>query len=48
MIPNLTDARIGVIGLDYAGLPLAVSFAAKFDVLGFDINEQHICVSVEA
>ena len=48
MIPNLTDARIGVIGLGYAGLPLAVSFAAKFDVLGFDINEQHICVSVEA
>ncbi len=42
MIPNLTDARIGVIGLGYVGLPLAVSFAAKFDVLGFDINPERI------
>jgi len=42
MIPNLTDARIGVIGLGYVGLPLAVSFAAKFDVLGFDINAERI------
>lgn len=42
MIPNLTDARIGVIGLGYVGLPLAVSFAKKFDVLGFDINPERI------
>jgi UDP-N-acetyl-D-galactosamine dehydrogenase len=29
---------IGVIGLGYVGLPLAVSFARQFDVVGFDIN----------
>ncbi len=33
------DARIGVIGLGYVGLPLAVEFTeAGFDVTGFDID----------
>jgi UDP-N-acetyl-D-glucosamine dehydrogenase len=33
------DARVGVIGLGYVGLPLAVEFArAGFDVTGFDID----------
>jgi UDP-N-acetyl-D-glucosamine dehydrogenase len=33
-------ARIGVIGLGYVGLPLAVEFARKgFDVSGFDVDE---------
>jgi UDP-N-acetyl-D-glucosamine dehydrogenase len=32
-------ARIGVIGLGYVGLPLAVEFAKKgFDVTGFDVD----------
>ena len=32
-------ARIGVIGLGYVGLPLAVEFAKKgFDVTGFDVE----------
>jgi len=30
--------RIAVIGLGYVGLPLAVEFAKKYEVLGFDIN----------
>lgn len=30
--------RIGVIGLGYVGLPLAVEFAKKYHVVGFDIN----------
>ena len=30
--------KIGVIGLGYVGLPLAVELAKKFDVVGFDIN----------
>ena len=30
--------NIGVIGLGYVGLPLAVEFAKKYKVLGFDIN----------
>ena len=33
------SARIGVIGLGYVGLPLAVEFAtAGFEVIGFDID----------
>lgn len=32
--------KIGVIGLGYVGLPLAVEFAKKHSVVGFDINEK--------
>jgi UDP-N-acetyl-D-glucosamine dehydrogenase len=36
-------ARIGVIGLGYVGLPLAVEFAKKgFDVTGFDVDASKI------
>lgn len=35
---NIEGTRIGVIGLGYVGLPLAVSFSKKFDVVGFDID----------
>ena len=35
-----TEARIGIIGLGYVGLPLAVEFArAGFDVTGFDVDD---------
>src|SRR5699024_3373701 len=34
----VSNAKIGVIGLGYVGLPLAIEFAKKYDVLGFDIN----------
>lgn len=34
--------RIGVIGLGYVGLPLAVEFGKKFDVVGFDISQDRI------
>ena len=30
--------KIAVIGLGYVGLPLAVLFAKKFNVVGYDIN----------
>jgi UDP-N-acetyl-D-glucosamine/UDP-N-acetyl-D-galactosamine dehydrogenase len=33
---------IAVIGLGYVGLPLAVAFAEKYPVIGFDINEKRI------
>jgi UDP-N-acetyl-D-glucosamine/UDP-N-acetyl-D-galactosamine dehydrogenase len=33
---------IAVIGLGYVGLPLAVAFAEKYPVLGFDINQSRI------
>ena len=34
--------RIGVIGLGYVGLPLAVEFAKKYQVVGFDINKKRV------
>ena len=36
------SARIGVIGLGYVGLPLAVAFGRRHDTLGFDIDEARI------
>lgn len=38
----LDAARIGVIGLGYVGLPLAVEFGRTFPVVGFDISERRI------
>jgi UDP-N-acetyl-D-glucosamine dehydrogenase len=36
-------ARVGIIGLGYAGLPLAMSFAeAGFNVTGIDLNEERV------
>jgi UDP-N-acetyl-D-galactosamine dehydrogenase len=37
-----TQPKITVIGLGYVGLPLAVEFAKKFLVVGFDINQKRI------
>ena len=34
--------KIGIIGLGYVGLPLAVEFGKKIEVVGFDINEERI------
>ena len=34
--------KIGVIGLGYVGLPLAVAFAKKYSVVGFDINSKRV------
>lgn len=34
--------KVGIIGLGYVGLPLAVEFGKKIDVVGFDINEERI------
>jgi UDP-N-acetyl-D-glucosamine/UDP-N-acetyl-D-galactosamine dehydrogenase len=33
---------IGIIGLGYVGLPLAVAIAKKYQVIGFDINKKRI------
>ena len=37
-----TPAAIGVIGLGYVGLPLAVALAEKYPVVGFDIDAERI------
>lgn len=34
--------KLSLIGLGYVGLPIAVAFAKKVDVIGFDVNEQKI------
>ncbi|MBK9150458.1 MAG: nucleotide sugar dehydrogenase [Saprospiraceae bacterium] len=34
--------KIGIIGLGYVGLPLAVEFAKKYPVVGFDINQTRV------
>jgi UDP-N-acetyl-D-glucosamine dehydrogenase len=38
------SARIGIVGLGYVGLPLAVEFAREFAVTGFDVNPKTIDV----
>src|SRR6187399_2076976 len=34
--------KVGIIGLGYVGLPLAVEFGKILDVVGFDINKERI------
>jgi len=36
------EAKIGVIGLGYVGLPIALAFAKKVPVVGFDINQERV------
>jgi UDP-N-acetyl-D-galactosamine dehydrogenase len=35
-------AKLAVIGLGYVGLPIALEFAKKISVIGFDINQKRI------
>ena len=41
-MPDVSSARVGIIGLGYVGLPLAVEFGKQFDTVGFDINPVRI------
>jgi UDP-N-acetyl-D-galactosamine dehydrogenase len=36
------NKTLAVIGLGYVGLPIALEFAKKIKVIGFDINEERI------
>ena len=36
------NPTIAIIGLGYVGLPLAVAFAEKYKVIGFDINSRRV------
>lgn len=36
------EEKISVVGLGYVGIPLAVAFAKKVEVLGFDVNAKKI------
>ncbi|OEF10067.1 Vi polysaccharide biosynthesis UDP-N-acetylglucosamine C-6 dehydrogenase TviB [Aliivibrio logei] len=39
---SLENTKIGIIGLGYVGLPLAVEFGKKQATIGFDINQSRI------
>jgi nucleotide sugar dehydrogenase len=39
---SLIETKIAIIGLGYVGLPLAIEFGKKYDVLGFDINASRV------
>jgi UDP-N-acetyl-D-galactosamine dehydrogenase len=38
----LDECRLGVVGLGYVGLPLAIEFGKQFPTIGFDINARRI------
>ncbi len=39
---NIDIKKIGIIGLGYVGLPLAVEFGKKYSAVGFDINQARV------
>ncbi|NDK57504.1 nucleotide sugar dehydrogenase [Pontibacter fetidus] len=39
---DIINSKIAVIGLGYVGLPLAIEFGKKYNVLGFDINKERV------
>ncbi len=39
---DINNIRIGVIGLGYVGLPLAVEFSRKYPTVGFDVKESRV------
>ena len=38
------EARLALVGLGYVGLPIALEFAKKISVIGFDINEERLTI----
>lgn len=43
MLPKLSpELKIGIIGLGYVGLPLAIAFSGKYKVTGYDLDESRI------
>ena len=38
------EESLAVLGLGYVGLPLAVAFAKRVRVIGFDLNKEKICL----
>jgi UDP-N-acetyl-D-galactosamine dehydrogenase len=39
---NLRNLKVGVVGLGYVGLPLAVEFGKRFSTVGFDIKVDRV------
>jgi len=42
MKPDSRDLRVGIVGLGYVGLPLALRFAKSYSTIGFDISVDRI------
>jgi len=42
MLKSLSESKIAIVGLGYVGLPLAVAFAEKFAVVGYDIDPKRV------
>ena len=40
--------KVGVVGLGYVGLPLAVEFGKKFDTVGFDVKKSRLDILCRA
>jgi len=41
-MPELSTAKIGIIGLGYVGLPLAVEFGKQYPTIGLDIKQERV------
>jgi UDP-N-acetyl-D-galactosamine dehydrogenase len=39
---SLRGCRIGIVGLGYVGLPLAVEFGKQFETIGFDVKPERV------
>ncbi|MDH5262064.1 MAG: Vi polysaccharide biosynthesis UDP-N-acetylglucosamine C-6 dehydrogenase TviB, partial [Gammaproteobacteria bacterium] len=39
---DINKIRIGIVGLGYVGLPLAVEFGKKYPTVGFDIKAERV------
>tara|TARA_B100001121_G_scaffold281806_1_gene274731 strand:- start:121 stop:1401 length:1281 start_codon:yes stop_codon:yes gene_type:complete len=42
MTKDFDKFQIAIVGLGYVGLPLAIEFAKKYSVIGYDINQSRI------
>jgi UDP-N-acetyl-D-galactosamine dehydrogenase len=42
MLTPVSKSKIGIIGLGYVGLPLAVAFSEKFQTVGYDIDSKRV------
>ena len=36
------EEKLSLVGLGYVGMPIAVAFSKKIDVIGFDLNQKKI------
>ena len=36
------ETSLALVGLGYVGMPIAIAFAKKVDVIGFDLNQDKI------